>query len=397
MRAAIVYQVLHHFREPVFRSLVQPRAGAPSYRLVGAAENTLDSNRTIDPARASLPVADGGLPWTFVRNIRFGGPFIWQAGVFGAIRDRDVVIFLGNMYYLSTWVAAAYARLRGKRVLFWGHGYTRRERGLQGWIRQCFYRLGQGHLLYGDRARQFLLERGFPEESLYVIYNSLDYERQREVRDATREEELAAVRSRLFSEPDLPILVFVGRLEVRKNLGSVIDALQELEKRDVRANFLIIGDGEARESLADRVKSEGLTDRVHIYGPCYDESELGPLLMASSLCVCPAALGLTAIHTMAYGVPVLTHGDLEGHGPEAEAIVPGQTGELYDLDDPSDLARKIETWLRDHPNRTPVGRHCISMIESRYSAERQTRIIDQAVMGVPASVLRAELEERVEG
>ncbi len=114
-RVAIVYQVLHHFREPVFRELVQPRPGAPEYQLFGAATNTLDGNRTIDPARAAIPVSEGGLPWTFIRNVSLGGPFLWQTGILRAAlaRDTDVVIFLGNMYYVSTWFGAVLARLRG--------------------------------------------------------------------------------------------------------------------------------------------------------------------------------------------------------------------------------------------------------------------------------------------
>ena len=34
-----------------------------------AAENNLDSNRTIDPAKAALPVDRGGLRWRFVENV----------------------------------------------------------------------------------------------------------------------------------------------------------------------------------------------------------------------------------------------------------------------------------------------------------------------------------------
>lgn len=385
-RVAIVYQVLHHFRAPIFTKLVRARPGAPAYHLFAAAENTLDNNRTMDPALAALPDHDGGLPWTFVRNRHLGGPFFWQTGVLRAslARDTQVMIFLGNMYYLSTWLGASLARLRGKRVLFWGHGYTRRESGFQGWVRERFYRLGHGVLLYGERARGLMIERGFPEDSLYVVYNSLDYDRQRQVRDANDEDSLRSLRARLFREPDLPILVCIGRVEPRKQLEQLIDATRSLDDEGLRVNLLIIGDGSARSRLEERARDRRLDGRIHFYGACYDEAEVGPLLMASSLCVCPAALGLTAIHAMAYGLPVLSHDALDRQGPEVEAIVPGETGALYADGDPCDLRRRIREWLDEHPDRSEVSRRCIEVIENRYSAARQVRVIDQAVRGVPA-------------
>ncbi len=398
-RVAIVYQVLHHFREPVFRELVQPRPGAPEYQLFGAATNTLDSNRTIDPARAAIPVSEGGLPWTFIRNVSLGGPFLWQSGILRAAlaRDTDVVIFLGNMYYVSTWFGAILARLRSKRVLFWGHGYTRRESGVQGWIRERFYCLGHGVLLYGNRARTLFLERGFSKDDLYVVYNSLDFERQCEVRAATTEQDLVSLRERLIEHPNLPLVVCIGRVEPRKKLEDLIDATKALEESGLRINLLIVGDGSAKADLEKRSQALDLEDRVHFYGECYDESEVGPLLMASSLCVCPRALGLTAIHAMAYGLPVLSHDDFDQQGPEVEAIVPGETGDLYELNDSSDMARKIQAWIRDHPSKSEVSTRCIAEIRNRFNAERQVRIIDQAVKDIPAGALELNREKAIEG
>ena len=385
-RVAIVYQVLHHFREPVFRELVRRGIETPDYCFLAAATNSLDSNMTIDPSRAALPVSEGGLPWKFIRNIQLGGPFVYQTGVIraAASRDTDVMIFLGNMYYVSTWLAALAARLRGKRVLFWGHGYRRREGSLKGWIRERFYRLGHGILLYGNRARSIMLERGFSEDGLYVIYNSLDYERQAEIRRSTTEREVATLRRRLFKHADLPTLVFIGRLEPRKRLEDLLDSVVTLKEEGLATNLLIIGGGTARSDLERRMHDRGIAEYVCFYGECYDESETGPLLMASDLCVCPGSVGLTAVHAMAYGVPVLSHDDLDQQGPEVETIIPGETGELYSLHDPADMTARIRRWIQDNTDRRTVSERCIAEVESRYNPKRQAILIDLAVNGVPA-------------
>ena len=109
--------------------------------------------------------------------------------------------------------------------------------------------------------------------------------------------------------------------------------------------------------------------------------------MSSTLCVCPGHVGLTAIHTMAYGVPVISHGDLDDQAPEVEAILPGETGDLYQRGSSEDMTDRIESWLRTHPNRDDVAHACIRMIEERYNPDRQAIVIDGAVRGIPADRL----------
>ena len=41
--------------------------------------------------------------------------------------------------------------------------------------------------------------------------------------------------------------------------------------------------------------------------------------------VSPDKVGLTAIHSMAYGRPVITHDNMDRQGPEVEAVIPGRT------------------------------------------------------------------------
>ena len=387
--AAIIYQILHHFRDPILSRLVNRGTEAPSYRLMASRLNDIDTNRTIDPSRADRPVEEGGLPWTFLRNRPLAGPFLWQSGVLRTASKRglDTIIFLGNMYFLSTWVAAIVARLTGKRVLFWGHGYKRRERNMQGFIRKLFYQLAHGSIVYGDRAKGFLLDRGFSADDIYVVYNSLDYSSQCAVRTSTDAAATTAIRADLFDNPDLPTLVCIGRLDPRKHLDQLIELVPKLESRDLSVNVLIIGDGDDRARLEALVAEKQAQSHVCIYGPCYDEEEIGPLLMSSALCVCPGAVGLTVIHAMAYGVPVISHGDFDHQGPEVEAIRPGETGDLYQYGNGEDMIDRIESWLKTHPNRNDVAQACIRVIEDRYNPDSQATVIDGAVRGIPADRL----------
>jgi len=48
---------------------------------------------------------------------------VWQTGVISQCLKKqfEQAIFLGEMYCLSTWLAAIICRIRGIRVVFWGH------------------------------------------------------------------------------------------------------------------------------------------------------------------------------------------------------------------------------------------------------------------------------------
>ena len=61
----------------------------------------------------------------------------------------------------------------------------------------------------------------------------------------------------------------------------------------------------------------------------YDENEIGDLIYNADLCVSPGNVGLTAIHTLTYGTPVLSHANFPNQMPEFEAIDKDFTSFLF--------------------------------------------------------------------
>ena len=83
-----------------------------------------------------------------------------------------------------------------------------------------------------------------------------------------------------------------------------------------------------------------LNQNVCFFGPCYDEFEIGMLIYNAALCVSPGNVGLTAIHSLSYGTPVISHNDFKHQMPEFEAIVPGETGAFFIANDLNSLEPK---------------------------------------------------------
>ena len=379
-KVAIVYHFLAHYREPIFRVLCRQQKEI-EYTLYSDPVNAYDSVRTINPEKAGISVKNNGLRWRFLKNIWFSN-CLWQRGVvrLSLSKEFDTIIYLGSVYFISTWVGAIIAKLRGKRVLMWSHGFLKEEKGLKGWLRDVFYRLADGMLLYHKRAKEILIGRGFKPENLYVVYNSLDYEKQIKIREAITENDILEYKKRLFSKSHLPVLLFIGRIIPQKRLNVLIDAAGILREKGQECNLFFVGDGVEKDNLLKLATELGLEDSICFYGACYDEEKIALLIMLSDICISPGEIGLTCMHSLVYGTPVITHDDPDFQGPEYEAIIPGRNGDFFKNGNAKDLAMKIEEWLLANKDREEISRSCYKIIDEYYNPNYQLKVINSAVM-----------------
>jgi glycosyltransferase involved in cell wall biosynthesis len=377
MKTALVYHFFPHYRAAVLRELLA--SPEHHYLLVG-------DTRAADASIETWTVSDSGR-FQCAPCRRVGGAFVFQRGLvrLGLRRDLDAIIYLGNPYYLATWLSAGLARATGKRVLFWTHGWIREESGPKAALRRGFYRLADGLLLYGHYAKMAGLAAGFPPEKLHVIYNSLDYPAQRRAREQVDPAALSQLKRALFGDARTPMLVCSARLTPQCRFDLLLQAQARLRAEGHRVNVLLVGDGPERPAL------EGLARRLEVpvkfYGACYDEETLARLTMAAHVTVSPGKVGLTALQSLAYGTPVITHDDPQAQGPEWEAILPGRTGDFFRRGDVADLARVIRAWSREPVLDPAIRSACPRLIERFYNPVFQRRAIDRAVSGAPADDL----------
>lgn len=377
MKVAVAYHFFPHYRAAVLRELLSSHEH--DYLLVA-------DERPSDPSIKAWIVEDRSR-FVSAPCRRLFGSFLLQPRLVSVslCRDIDAIIYLGNPYFVSTWLSALIARLSGKRVFFWTHGWTSEERGPKAWFRILFYKLSHGLLLYGHLAKMTGLARGFTAEKLHIIYNSLDYELQKRVRSTIREDELRALKRSLFDCPDHPMVICSARLTRVCRFDLLLGALARLRAEEHPVNLLLIGDGPECDAL--KAQAAALSLPVHFHGACYDEEVLARLIMAAHVTVSPGKVGLTAMQSLAYGTPVITHNDFQAQMPEWEAILPGQTGDFFQRNDEADLARVIRRWTLTPDPATETRVECHRIMDRFYNPTFQRRAIDRAVNGAPADDL----------
>lgn len=379
-KCLIVYHFFAHYRQHIMHELMECEDW--DFEMISAVQTEADI-KGIDPELARTPLADGGLNWTFVENVYILGrrfPFIWQRGLLKRLSrdDYDAVIFLGSMYFVSTWFSVRKLRTMGKVILFWTHGMLGKDRPFMEKIRNYFYRKVDRCLLYGDRARDIMYALGgYKQEQLRVIYNSLDYasmERLRLNMNATHRKQ---IRNRLFQNPDNPILVAIGRVTQEKRFDLLLPALDILRQRGLALNLLIIGDGPYLGLIREAASNLKLNDAINFYGAAYG-SEADELLLVSDICVIPGDVGLSAMHAMSAGLPVVSHNEFNRQMPEHEAIVDGVSGSFYEFESEDDLAQKIAFWATGRRYES-AKQECIDIIKQKYNSTYQVRVIREVL------------------
>ena len=309
---------------------------------------------------------------------RFGGGWYWQPGLVGKLfKAYDRYLLVCETRALSTWIFCLLAHLFGKsrKVYFWSHGWYGKETGLERVIKKILFNLPKGGIfLYGNYARELMIKEGFKPEKLHTIHNSLDYDKQVELRKIINPKPIYKEHFGNYN----PNLFFVGRLTEVKKLDMVLRAMSLLRDRGQQYNMTFIGDGTERESLEALSTELGLEQNVWFYGACYDEKVLGEMIYNADLCVAPGNIGLTAMHTLAYGTPALTHDDFPHQMPEFEAIREGETGTFFQIGSDESLAGSIENWFSNNGSRREeVRRACMREIDEQWTPEFQIQVLQK--------------------
>lgn len=259
-----------------------------------------------------------------------------------------------------------------KKVYIWTHGWYGKETGVDAKMKLWLYKHVNGTFVYSNYARELLIKEGIPEEKLFTIHNSLHYDQQKELRESIKP-------SRIYTEHfgnTHPVIIFIGRLTKVKQLDMLVNAVADLNKQGQPCNLVFVGDGVERDNLEAQVKDLGILEKVWFYGACYDERTNAELIYNADLCVAPGNVGLTAMHTMVFGTPVISHNEFKWQMPEFEAIRPGKTGDFFDYQSEKSLVNTIKHWFKEKSDkREDVRQACFKEIDTQWNPYFQMDVI----------------------
>lgn len=135
-------------------------------------------------------------------------------------------------------------------------------------------------------------------------------------------------------------VLYIGRLEARKGVHFLLDAFVTALSSMPEVHLHIVGKGSERESLMQKVRSNGVADRVTVHGFLSDE-EIARLRTQCFVQVIPSQLegfGIAAVEAIAAGTPVIA----TATAGLTDIIESDSTGLLVPFGDCEALAQRIQ-------------------------------------------------------
>lgn len=204
----------------------------------------------------------------------------------------------------------------------------------------------------------FLIQRcRLPASRVQVIVNGIDAAR------------FATPAEQPVGAPPGPTIGTLARLEPRKGIRFLLDAMGKVLPELPEAKLLIGGDGEEREALARQAGALEIASRVVFAGPVRETQDFYRQLDLFVLPSLDEGFGLVILEAMAMGLPVI--GTRVGGVPEI--VEDGRNGLLVGPGDADGIARGIRALWADPAWRGRLaagGRRTVSSFDIAWTAAR---------------------------
>lgn len=293
--------------------------------------------------------------YTLGKNVHlFGGTFYLchQKGLLDWLEDwnPDALIVEANARYLSTPAAVRWMHERDRPVIGWGLGFPPLSGPLAGFRerrRISFLSQFDAMIAYSQRGADEYAREGFPVDYLFVAYNSVSTSPTWELPE----------RPASFREQ--PCILFVGRLQARKNVDLLLGACAEIQN----VRLVIVGDGPERESL-ERLAEE-IYPSAEFVGARHG-AELKAYFEEADLFVLPGTGGLAVQEAMSYGLPVIV---AQGDGTQDDLVREGN-GWQIPPDDFEALVSTMKGALSDAARLRRMGKESYRIVKEEINIER---------------------------
>lgn len=216
-----------------------------------------------------------------------------------------------------------------------------------------------------DYVREMLTGNGVKRDRIERIHNGIhiaDYTVTEQERLDARE----AVRKEFSLSADCRIITYVGRLSPEKGVEVLVDAFRTLCISTENVACLLVGDGVQREELQARINSYPCKEKIIFAG---FRRDIKHLLAGSDVFVLPSHIetfSLSILQAFAAGTPCVA----SDVGGTPEQILPRLNGLLFQDNDSTELASRLNEILNDEEFRCYLTHNAIALSHSYLNDNR---------------------------
>ena len=358
IRIGIMQRVLPSYRVPLFNALGEEFNGNVS---VFAGE----PRKKEALMHHALP--DSAQFWRGKNLHLFDGSFYlcWQSGLMDWLStwQPQVLIMEANPRYLHSPAAINWMKRMGGKIIGWGLGASLQGTGLfalRSYLRRRFISQFHALITYSSAGAEEYSAHGFPRDRIFIAPNAV----------AKKPGHPLPERPRKF-RAGKATLVFVGRLQERKRVDTLIHACAALPP--ARQPILwIIGDGPQRTSLESLARQ--VYPLANFFGAQHG-ADLENYLRLADLFVLPGTGGLAVQEAMSFGLPVIV-GVADGTQSD---LVQKENGWMLADETVETLKDTIASALTDISVLRAKGKASYQIVSEEINLEKMVAVFSDAV------------------
>ena len=231
-------------------------------------------------------------------------------------------------------------------------------------------------LYVGKNNRQYFLKHGLRNDQLILAPHAVDNDRFSSGA-ASAEQKAGELREAMGIKTDEIVLLYAGKLEVKKDPGILIEAFVKITNE--RLHLVIVGDGKLKSELQKKFKDKA---NLHFY-PFQNQSALPVFYKLCDVFILPSkgpgeTWGLSVNEAMACEKPVIVS---DKCGCAIDLVQEGKNGYTFRAGCVNDLAKKINLLLgkKQLKEEGLYSKHLIS----QWSFEQISEAIEKVITSLP--------------
>ncbi len=213
-----------------------------------------------------------------------------------------------------------------------------------------------------DRFKDMLTERGFRPNSIYTVYNGMEFSN---VPQTVADKKDFAKKYGIKQEENAIYIGIAARFDSVKGVDIFIDGAAKLYKENKNVRFVIAGDGDQREQLLALSKELGLEKVIYFIGFIDDIYSFFNFIDIN----CLTSLCESFPYSMLEGAAMKRPMVASDVGGISSLVIDGETGYLFNAGDSSDFAAKLKMLCENQQKRTQMGENIYKRATTVFSAQ----------------------------
>ena len=211
-------------------------------------------------------------------------------------------------------------------------------------------------------ATQYILDKRIPDVTTLGVGIDLD-----NLTPPFEEELPQFVQDVKEKKQSLKYLLYIGRLEERRNILFLLDVLKKVVEKDGSVRLIMIGKGDKdyTDACWEKADKQGLRDKI-IYSQQLEQKFVREIYRCCDLFLLPTRyeiFGMVLLEAMYFGIPVLT----TYNGGSSTLIREDVNGFILDEMDPDKWADRICSLLEQPGHLAEVGRQASVTVSGKYT------------------------------